>query len=155
MAPEVNWDDAEDFDDFTPVPEGTYLCEAVDVEEKLSSGGNEMWNVRWEIIEGDCKGRIVFDNIVFSPKAMKRVKMIFKRLGLNTSGVDNPLPSNIIGKQIYVNVNIEDYESDNGITKQRNIVPYAGYTALSASSKKESKSSDKKTTKKADDDLPF
>ena len=155
MAPEVNWDDVDEFDDFTPIPEGRYLCEAVDVEERFTKGGDEMWNVRWEVLEGECKGRTIFDNIVWSEKAKKRVKMIFKRLGLNTSGSDNPSSSIIIGKQIYIDTTIEDYETDEGQTKQRNIVPYAGYIALDASNKKESKSSDKKTSKKVDDDLPF
>ena len=123
----INFADIEEAEDFTPVPDGQYLCELHECEETETSNQDEMWKLRWKILEGDYAGRIIFDNLVFSESAMKRVKLVFSRLGIDVSGELDFDPSIISGKKVLVTVITEDYEAENGVVKKKNSVPFAGY----------------------------
>jgi len=161
MVEEINWDEVENFDDFTPVPNGKYLCEVIEAEIRFTQSGDEMWAVRFEIVDGDYKGRVLFDNIVFSEKAMKRVKMIFSRMGINTTGKSSPTTENIMGKRVYLDVGISSYmkldeATGKEIEKMKNVIPFAGYHRLDeATSESEKKEKPKEKKKTPEDDLPF
>jgi len=49
-------------DNYSPFPAGEYLMQAVDVELKYSSAGNNMVAARFEVVEGECAGRKIFEN---------------------------------------------------------------------------------------------
>ena len=76
---------------------------------------------------GPHRGRYIFDNMVFSDAALKRVKLICSRLGIDTSRELDLTPDLIKGRSCYVTVETEEYEDQEGNTKQRNVVPFAGY----------------------------
>lgn len=125
--PKLDFSQIEDVQDFAPIPPGKYLCRLVEVEESKTQNDDEMWNVRFEVIEGDQKGRAVFDRLVFSQAAIKRVKLICSRLGLDVSGSLNLTPELVKGKTCYLNVQIEEYLDEEENPKKRNVVPFAGY----------------------------
>ena len=68
----------------------------------------------------------------FSQAALKRVKLICARLGLDVSGEIDLTPSLITGRTCYVTVGIEEYEDHQGNLKKRNVVPFAGYERADA-----------------------
>lgn len=128
--PKVNWDDVKEGQKYPPVPEGTYKAKVVNVEEVTTKKGDPMWKVRLEIVEGPQAGQLLFDNIVWSEAALSRAKMIYSRLGLETSGLWDASPADIFGKQAFVTVGIQEYMDGDGNTKERNQIPYDGYQMI-------------------------
>ena len=90
----IDWDVPITMDDrvvlradvYRPIPEGKYVCKMAEIEEASTKNGDEMWKLRLEVVEGAHAGRYLFDNLVFSAAAMKRVKLICSRLGIDVSG---------------------------------------------------------------------
>ncbi len=60
-----DWDSNEyqpDVRDNTPVPSGTYRVKCTEAEDKATSTGGEMIAARFQICEGDHKGRLIWHN---------------------------------------------------------------------------------------------
>jgi len=125
--PKVDFSKVDDVQDFTPLPEAKYLCRLSEIEEATTQYGDELWKLRFEVIEGEHAGRYIFDNMVFSQAAMKRVKLICSRLGLDVTGELDLTPETLIGRTAWVDAQIEEYEDSQGKKKRRNVVPFAGY----------------------------
>ena len=125
--PKIDFSRIDDVQDFQPLPDDDYLCRLSEIEEASTTQGDEMWKLRFEVLQGEYKGRRIFDNLVFSEAAMKRVKLICSRLGLDVSGELDLTPGMIEGRTCYVTTEIEEYEDSEGRIKRRNVVPFAGY----------------------------
>ena len=139
----IDFSEIEEMDDFSPLPAGKYLSSLSEVEETETQSGDDMWKLRFSVEEGDHQGRYIFDNVVFSDAALKRAKLICSRLGLDTSGELDLTPELIKGRSCYVTAESEEYEDQEGNTKRRNVVPFAGYETAES------------TTEDADKEPPF
>lgn len=135
--PKIDFNKVDDVQDFSPLPDGKYLCRVVEVEEATTQYGDEMWKLRFAVESGPQRGRYIFDNLVFSEAALKRVKLICSRLGLDVSGKLDLTPALISGRSCHVTVATEAYEDQEGKTKRRNVVPFAGYESAEAQSEAE------------------
>jgi hypothetical protein len=94
--------------------------------------------------------------MVFSDAAMKRVKLICSRLGLNVAGELDLTPALIEGRSCYVTVETEEYEDQEGNPKKRNVVPFAGYDrADQAGASAPSATPQSRTEDDDESDLPF
>ncbi len=131
--PRIDFSQVDDIQDFSPLPAGKYLCRLVGVEEASTQHGDEMWKLRFEVLKGPYAGRLIFDNLVFSDAALKRAKLICSRLGLDVSKELDLTPETIKGRVATLTVEVEPYEDAEGRTKQRNVVPFAGYERASES----------------------
>lgn len=125
--PRIDFNNVDDVQDFSPLPEGKYLCRLAEVEEAATQYGDDMWKLRFVVESGPHRGRYIFDNMVFSEAALKRAKLICSRLGLDVSREIDLTPSLVKGRTCYVTVDIEEYEDQEGNLKKRNVVPFAGY----------------------------
>lgn len=125
--PRINFADVPEAGEYSPVPEGRYLCSVVDIDEDTTRDNDEMWSLKFRVEFGDHKGRHFYDNMVFSQKAMSRVKLICSRMGIDVSGDVDLQPNMIIGREVLVDVEIEEYRDKNNQVKERNTVPFAGY----------------------------
>jgi len=125
--PRIDFNRVDDVQDFSPLPDGRYLCRLAEVEEAATQYGDEMWKLRFVVESGPHRGRYIFDNMVFSDAALKRVKLICSRLGLDVSRELDLTPALIKGRSCNVTVETEEYEDYEGNTRQRNVVPFAGY----------------------------
>ena len=123
----VNFTNVDDVQDFTPLPDDIYLFKLVLIEEATTQTGYDMWKLRFEVVSGPYEGRFIFDNMVFSEKAMRRVKLICYTLGVDITQEVDLTPELLLNKYSYVTVVTEDFEDNTGVTKQRNSVPFAGY----------------------------
>lgn len=132
--PKLDFSKIDDIQDFSPLPAGKYLGRLVEIEEASTQHGDEMWKLRFEITQGQYTGRLIFDNLVFSNAALKRVKLICSRLGLDVSQALNLTPELIKGRTTYLTVEVETYEDAEGRSKQRNVVPFAGYERVEGGS---------------------
>lgn len=128
--PRIDFDTIEDAKGFEPVPEGAYLCRVDSIKESVTRGGDEMWALRLAITTGPYAGRLVFDNLPFSPKGLKRVKLFCSALGLDTAGEIELTPDLLIGRTCRVEVRVEEYVDEKGQEKERNAVPFAGYAPV-------------------------
>ena len=152
----VDVTDVDEAGNYIPIPAGDYPAKIVEVKEKNTGAGDPMWELKYEVISGDHKGRQFFDNLVFSdhPKTRQRLKLVLKRLGYE---VDKPVdltPDSMIGRAARVTVLPHEYADSDGNMRKSNKVAFAGYDYLDDSGK----SSTPKTPSAGageDDDLPF
>lgn len=124
----INWDEVED----NILPEGWYTVQIIKVEEKRTCTGDDMLNVRYEITKGPYKGRLIFDNIVFSEAALKRAKLILTRLGIELRNNMDITTDMLLGRHVEINIVIEEFD---GIIRNR--VPFAGYRKIQTESELE------------------
>ena len=143
----VNFDRIEEASDCTPVPKGKYLCRLVKIEEDVTKYGDPLWKLWFQIEDGEYENRYIFDNLVFSPKAEKRMKLICNRLGVPVIGERELEPSELLDKRCYITVDVEDYKDNEGKTRQRNCVLFAGYEPVIESGVS--------TEDDSEDDIPF
>ena len=45
--PRINFDEIEELQDFTPLPEDDYLCRLVEIEEDYTQNNDEMWRLKF------------------------------------------------------------------------------------------------------------
>lgn len=155
--PRIDFNNVDDVQDFSPLPDGKYLCRVAEVEEAATQYGDEMWKLRFAVESGPHRGRYIFDNMVFSDAAMKRVKLICSRLGLDISRELDLTPALIKGRSCYVTVETEEYEDQEGNAKKRNVVPFAGYERADGAPSATTPASEKAGGAEDDseEDLPF
>ena len=145
---DINFDNIDDYEEYPVLPAGTYLCQLVNIHERATNAGDQMWGLEFIVMdEGKNQWKKIFDNMVFSEKAMSRVKLIASRLGVKVQGTMNlsVLKGEIMNKSVYIEVTIEDYDN-----KKQNKVPFAGYTEIQNQSKP-----NVNENSFVDDDIPF
>lgn len=70
---------------FDAIPEDTYTVRLVDVEQKIGKdSGKPYWNWKFEVTEGDCKGRNIFMITSLSENALFKLKEVFDAFGFST-----------------------------------------------------------------------
>jgi hypothetical protein len=124
---EINFDEIDDVQDFTPLPAGRYRCRLAGIEESSTEKGAAMWRMSFVVLDGPFAGRRLFDNLPFSAKALKRVKLVFSRLGLPTTGVVDVTPALALNKTCYLTAEVEEYTDSENHPKKRNKIPFEGY----------------------------
>lgn len=133
MAVLLNWDDIPEPDDYSPLPDGKYHIKVSKIEEKTTKNGDEMWAMTLEVLKSEYAGRKLFDNLTFSEKGIKRVKLVLSRLGVALLNGLMPKPITAFGKEAIVDVVTDDYTDNNGNTKKKNTVLFAGYESVNSS----------------------
>jgi hypothetical protein len=94
--PKLNFAGVEDQKDFTPLPAGVYTVELVNATEATikngANAGATRYALTWEVRDdSDPKidGRKVWDNQMFTEKAMFRVKGMLKAYGFEVPDTDD------------------------------------------------------------------
>ena len=128
--PKIDFNNVTGVTSFVPLPDGDYVCKLTDIETDVTRAGDEMWKLRWTVDEGEHAGRLLFDNLVFSSKAMPRTKLVCEICGVDVTGEVNLEPAMILNKQARVTTYIEQYVDEHDALKARNRIPYEGYVAL-------------------------
>lgn len=114
----------------TLLPDGWYRCRVARINPKQTSAGSEMWGVGFEVVEGDYKGRYLWDNFVFSDQGYQRVRMACSRMGIDLSEGGELTQEMVFGKEVMVKTQQQDYNRKDGTAATRNEVPYEGYEAI-------------------------
>ena len=125
--PRIDFENVEGIGDYSPVPDGQYLCRLTDIEPDTTRSGDEMWKLRWTVESGEHAGRLLFDNLVFNAKAMPRVKLVCSSCGLDVTGEVDLNPDMLLNKRIMVMTYQEEYEDERGQAKVANRIPFDGY----------------------------
>lgn len=153
--PEIDFSTVDEAGDFSPLPEGKYLSllESVD-DTQRTQYDDEMWRMKFKVVEGEYKNRYIFDNMVFSEKAMSRVKLICSRMGLDVSGAVELTSDLLIGRTVIIEVTVEEYTDEQEVTKKRNTVLFAGYERAEEGTG-EGKEEGEESSDEGESDMPF
>lgn len=110
----VNFAEIPDADQ--PVAAGTYNATIVAAEPTTSQAGNPMIKIRWRIDdEGPAHKRNIFDNLVFTPAALWRVRQVLTALGYADNFNGNVNPESLIGESATIKLVIQ---AGNGINPE-------------------------------------
>ena len=127
--PTVDFDNVDDADDYSPLPEGRYLCRLTEINgDKTTQKGAEMWALTWEVTQEEHWGRRIWDNLIFAGKPLSRVKVLCRALGIPIEGPVNLTPDLMLGKYAYVDVAPDEYINTAGETKKKSAVTWTGYS---------------------------
>jgi len=103
---------------FELLPKGKYNVQVVDVTAKTSSNGNDMDNVKMKVIEGEHAGRYIFSNLVWTEKALFRVRQYLEACGVEVpEGAMDVDMEETIGCELTVDIGHRDYKDKNGDDK--------------------------------------
>ena len=116
--------------DRQPLPAGAYECVIDEVVEAMSRGGHEMLKLHFRVERGPYAGRIIFDKLVGSPAAMRRVQLLCDVLGIDTDGKFNLTPAMLLNKRCIVRIYVASFEGADGTTRRGNTVLFDGFEAL-------------------------
>lgn len=64
-------------DVYKPLPKGDYLCSVEGIEQRTSKAGNPYLNVKLRVVDGDSKGRVIFDFLMPSAEKNDKGEMSF------------------------------------------------------------------------------
>ena len=95
-----------------PVDIGTYTATIVKAESGTSKAGNEKIDIQWKIEGGKNEGRVVFDTLTFTEKALFRVKATLSALGYPKNFRGDVKPETLVGKTAKITV---DIQAGNGV----------------------------------------
>jgi hypothetical protein len=108
---------------FSPLPKGQYKVMIVDDEEKTSSKGHEYIALTIEVIEGDFKGRKLWENLNLNSDnatAVNIARQICKKIGEAIGNVNIQDTREMLNKPFSIEVDIkpqDDGEPRNVIKK--------------------------------------
>jgi len=123
----IDWDNVDESQqgDYSPVPEGTYMIEAVSFEEKQYASGNEGIDIQFKIVGPSNQNRRVFETFVLTGKnpnvAIGRIKAFVKAVGINVD--TTPLNTQTLGAAMNqtLNANIGIEPGSNGYPDKNRI----------------------------------
>lgn len=96
----------QDIDYDTPVPKGVYKAKVADITEGTSqSSGNDMLTVEYELVEGDFKGRKLWDYVVLTDAAAWKLRQFIDAMGVKAKGTLDTVE--LIGNLVLVRVKHE------------------------------------------------
>lgn len=105
----VNFSDTESQ---ASLPEGDFLFEVDDVEQKTSeNSGNDYLSITFKVGEGEFKGKKVWHNCSLQPQALFNLRGVLEALGFEVpQGVMELDPADMIGETCGGTVQLEVYE---------------------------------------------
>ena len=111
------------------VPPGTYLCQVEEVRTRITQDGSDLWGIKLVVAKGEHQGKVAaWDNLVWSPRGVGRVKRILRLLGFPVEGRLTIDSRDLEGRKIRATVGPESYRDPvTGSTTVRNRVPFDGY----------------------------
>ena len=124
----------DDVESYNNVPEGLHNCRVAEVRDGRARDGSVRWSYRLEVIDGEWVGRTAaWDSLTWSERGIYRVKKVLAALGLDTKGVVEIEPNDLVNMRARVRVEPEEREDpQTGRRQVRMRVPYLGYEAYEA-----------------------
>lgn len=93
-----------------PLEEGIYTLRIAKVDEAVSSTGNPMLKVEYDVVEHE--GRKLWDNFVLIDKCLWKIKELFDAIGLDTSSIVDIDVAELVGYEVQAKVIKEPYNDD-------------------------------------------
>lgn len=104
----VDFSGLKDLTEFGPLPEGDYVCRVVHAESGTSAAGNPKAVFRFEVAEGDHKGRVLFRHIALVGSSLNMLRGLLSALGLKDEAEAGEFnTANTIGKMCVLHVKVD------------------------------------------------
>jgi hypothetical protein len=154
---ECNFDEIPETTDYKSVPAGSYVCRIDEVRVGTSRDGSERWSLKLVVDRGDFSGRLAaWDGLTFSERGLPRVKSVFHRLGLQSTGRVKIVPEDLVGRRSLVTIIDDEWTNpQSGERILRTSVPYHGYRSLSELGEAENNGTEKPAAQAEEESLPF
>lgn len=94
-----------------PLEEGVYHLRIAKVEETISSTGNPMLKVEYDVMDVDGS-RKLWDNYVLIDKCLWKIKELFDAIGVDTSELVEMDVTELVGMEVNGKVIQETYNGD-------------------------------------------
>ena len=94
-----------------PLEEGVYTLMIAKAEETVSSSGNPMLKIEYDVVGVDGN-RKLWDNYVLIDKCLWKVQELFKALGIPTDAIVEMDVQELVGQQVQAKVIQEEYNGD-------------------------------------------
>ena len=106
-----------------PLEEGIYTLRIAKAEETLSSTGNPMLKIEYDVVgvEGNRK---VWDNYVLIDKCLFKLQELFKALGIPTDSIVEMDVAELVGSEVQAKIIQEEYNGD-VMNRVKKILPAA------------------------------
>lgn len=140
--------DFSDTESQASLPEGDFLFEVDEVEQKTSeNSGNDYLSITFKVAEGEFKGKKVWHNCSLQPQALFNLRGVLEALGFEVpQGVMELDPADMIGESCGGTVQLEVYEGK----KRPRIVEFFSADELSEEAEEEPAKPAAKAAKKAE-----
>lgn len=128
----IDFDQIDNCENYSSVPNGTYICHVAEVRPRRGDDGLERWSLRWIVADGPFAGRTAaWDSIAFTSNGLRRAKLVLSRIGVSVEGSKEILPSMCEGRRARVTVFAQErVDPSSGRKVISNKVPFAGVEAL-------------------------
>lgn len=101
--------DFTDVESFVRCEEGEHVVALHEIEEKVSSTGNDMLAVTFKVVKGESTGATLYDNFVLTDKALWKFKSYLEVVNVKADGKIALDLDKLIGKRCSVLVKHEEY----------------------------------------------
>jgi len=91
------------------LPEGIYSLQVAAVEETISTTGNPMLKVTFDVLNVEG-GRKLWDNFVLIERSLWKLKEFFDAMGIDTSEIVEMDVQEIVGYEVQARVTQEEYQ---------------------------------------------
>lgn len=102
--------DFSNVEQFSKASEGRHRVKIKEINEQTSQGGDDMLVFVFEVIKGDDKGALIYENCVLTDKALWKLQQILQAIGIKCDGKVAIDLDKLIGKICEVDVFHEEYE---------------------------------------------
>jgi hypothetical protein len=116
---------------YSPLPKGKYVCKLVGFFFENTGNGHEVWNLCFEVTDGEYKDRYIFDNLYFNESGLAQVRCLCQALDLDISRELNLTFDLIKDRSCIVEVDQIEHEIRKAQTLNVNQVMPGGYNKLS------------------------
>lgn len=102
--------DFSNVEQFSKASEGRHRVKIKEINEQVSQGGDDMLVFVFEVIKGDDKGALIYENCTLVDKALWKLQQILQAVGIKCDGKVALDLDKLIGKICEVDVFHETYE---------------------------------------------
>ena len=102
--------------DFSPIPGGVYSARVLRGEYTTTRAGADAYRLRFEVTEGEYKGKTVIRTLTFGAKALSHTQAALAPFGLvNKTQLLSPFPN--AGREYHVRLMVALQRGDDGIER--------------------------------------
>lgn len=94
---------------FVKAAEGKHIAKIIEIENNVSSGGDDMLSAKLQIVDGESTGAIVYDNYLLTQKMLWKLKGVLENLGMKSDKKVALDTDKMLNKNIGIVVFHEDY----------------------------------------------
>ena len=123
----VNYSGVVESGNFEPLPAGDYSVVIGRVETVKTLKGDPMVKVRYNVINGEYDGRVLFDNVVIfggNKPGAGMTKHFLHVIEEQYDGEFEIVPSNWVGKKLNVVLKVDEKYNNNKVTERKEYMPF-------------------------------